>query len=190
MRTLLLLAALTVPATQASAIDLFDFADLRVGVETAGSNAKTTYAGVESKDKWNNAQRYSADWLAGTSFVLFGIAYGVGATQDRRTSDTLEQKNTTAHLQLGPYISLGPVQLELLGMLGRGTSKLTASTSDDSTTVDEQGVSLGANISLLHLVVGARAGLLKQKADYDISGSSLSVENADYTAGLYAGWRF
>ena len=45
-------------------------------------------------------------------------------------------------------------------------------------------------VSIAHLVVGARVGLLKQDADFDFQTSSVSVENSDYTAGVFAGFRF
>ena len=187
MRTLL---ALVIAATPALALDFFDFADLRVGATTVGSSLTATVNGAEQKDKWDQARRYSLDWVAGNSFVLFGIAYGAGVTIDRRSNDDADQRTTIGRLQAGPYLSLGPVHLELLGFYGRGSSKLESNNEEDRAFTKEYGADLNAVVSIAHLVVGARVGLLKQDADFDFQTSSVSVENSDYTAGVFAGFRF
>lgn len=188
MRTLLLLAVAALPA---AAMDLFDFSDLRVGVDTVGNKYETTFNGSTADQDWDSATRYNADWVAGTSLILIGVAYGLGGTYDVRTSGVLDQTSTIGHVQVGPYLSLGPVQLELLGLAGIGTSKISNSSTEDTSSVDEYGINLGLTASLLHLTAGIRGGWLQQTADFDVSGGqSLRVKSNDYTAGAWVGWRF
>ncbi len=194
MRNLLIVPVLVLSFTlgpaRAAAMDLFAFADLRVGAETMGKNAEVESGGSISKLKWSSPQRYSADLLVGNSLLLFGVAYGVGATYDKRSGSGYDQISTIGHAQVGPYLSLGPVRLELLGLAGRGTSKLRAPGGEDSGSVDEYGASLGLSGSILHIVIGARVGWLKQRADFTVAGNTMKVTSSDYTTGVFAGWRF
>ncbi len=188
MRLLLLLAAAAAPL---SAVDIFDFSDLRVGVDTVGDKVQLTSNGTTADEQWSSAQRYNVDWVAGTDFILIGLAYGLGGTYDKRDSAQFDQVSTIGHVQAGPYLSLGPVQLELLALAGVGTSTITAGANEDTSAVDEFGLTLGLTASLLHLTGGVRGGWLQQSADFNVNGGpDLRVTSSDYTAGIWVGWRF
>lgn len=188
MRFLLPLLAASIPV---AAMDIFDFSDLRVGVDTVGVDYDISFNGSDSNEKWNSASRFNADWVAGTDLILLGIGYGVGGTYDKRDSEVLDQVSTLGHVQAGPYLSLGPVQFELYGLAGVGTSTIATSAIDETASVEEFGLHLGVTVSLLHLVAGVRGGWLQQSADFSVNnGQDLTITSSDYTAGAFVGWRF
>lgn len=188
MRFLLPLMVASLPV---AAMDIFDFSDLRVGVDTVGHDYDATLNGSSSNEKWSSALRYNADWVAGTDLILVGIGYGLGGTYDKRDSDVLDQTSTIGHVQAGPYLSLGPVQFELYGLAGVGTSTITSGATDETSSVEEFGVNLGVTVSLLHLVAGVRGGWLQQSADFKVNnGQDLTIESRDFTTGIFVGWRF
>ena len=129
----LLLAAAFVPAAL-PALDLFDFADLRVGATMVGTSVKVTSDSGTTKDTskeaWDQATRFNADLLFGTDLVLVGIAYGVGATFDQRSGDAVSSDTTIGRVQAGPYIDFTIFQLELLPFVGVGTSRIQDEVND------------------------------------------------------------
>ena len=185
MRILLpLLASVAV-----SAIDLFDFADLRVSGAVLTPNSEISSNNVKSE--WDRGHRLGADLLLGTDLLLVGVAYGVGVAVDERTADGAEQRTTTAHVQAGPYLGLGPVQVELLGMAGAGTSTLDLRGNTDDASVSEYGANLNLVLGLSHLAVGVGAGWITASSDHRIQGiGDIDSSGGDWTTGAFVGWRF
>lgn len=197
--TSLLLAAAFVPAAL-PALDLFDFADLRVGATMVGTSVEVTSDSGATKDTskeaWDQATRFNADLLFGTDLVLVGIAYGVGATFDKRSGDAVSSDTTIGRVQAGPYIDFTIFQLELLPFVGVGTSRIQdeVKDADGKATALEYGANLNLVAAISHLVVGASAGYLKvdSTASLDAGGTAYdySVSGGDYTLGAFVGYRF
>lgn len=194
-----LLAAALAPAAL-PALELFDFADLRVGASVVGRSAEVTSKSsstkTTAKESWDKASRINADLVAGTDLVLIGIAYGGGVSFDKRTSNTVTSDTTVGRLQAGPYVDFAIFQLELLPFVGVGTTRLKdeATGSDGKATDLEYGANVNLVAAISHAVVGASVGYLKvdSTASLDNGGTAYdySVSGGDYTAGAFVGYRF
>jgi hypothetical protein len=196
MRPLLLLLPALLPA-----LDVFDFADLRVGASIVGKrNDLTVDDGTTSqtaKDGWRRATRVNADWVAGTDLILIGVAYGLGVSVDKRTSDNLDYQSTIGRVQAGPYVDFTILQLELLPFAGVGSARIRQEASGgdhDTATSLEYGANLNLVAAISHLAVGATVGYLKtdSTATLDQGGTATDYEirGGDYTAGVFVGYRF
>ena len=176
-------------AIAVSGADPFDFADLRLSgvVMTASSDIGSG----NSVTEWDEGHRYALDVVVGNDLLFVGLAYGLGVAMNDRSAPGLDYESTTAHAQAGPYLSLGPVQIELLALAGAGTADLNTSSGKDTSAVSEYGANLNFVLGLGRMAVGLTGGWLQSKSTHKLNGvSDIELSGGDVSAGALIGWRF
>lgn len=146
--------------------DRFDVCDLRVSVAAVGLD---------------HGWRSSVDGLLGVDLGWFGVIAGAGVAHDRRVPAEGERQATSARLIAGPYLPLGPTNVELLPWIGCGRAAVTTAWGHSGTTpISEGGADLLITCVLGHVVLGGGGGW--QRAS--------DLEGGAWQAGALLGMRF
>lgn len=187
LRALLPLSA-TMPL---AALDLLDVCDLRIDAGWAGGRAAIATAGAPVHTPFEG-WRGGADVALGVDLVVLGVVAGAGAAVDRRGGSGWEREAATARAFAGPYLAVGPVNLELTGTLGRGRGTTTAPAGwSVRAPVREWGADATLSVAVGPLRLGARGGWLDSRSDQAGDGSATAgIEAEGWHTALVVGWRF
>lgn len=103
--------------------------------------------------------RTGVDGVAGVDLTVLGVMGGVGLAHDRRDVATGQRQATIARLIAGPYLPLGPTNIECLPWLGRGRAALTTPLGNSPAhPVTEYGIDGLITLVLGSWVVGGGGG--------------------------------
>lgn len=188
LRTLLPLAA-TLPL---AAVDLLDVCDLRVNAGWAGGDATIAIAAPAPVRTPFEGWRGGADLAVGVDLLFLGVVGGAGVVGDRRSGGGWERETASGRVFAGPYLAVGPVNLEITGNLARGRGRTTAPGGGEADApVREWGADATLTVALGPLRLGAQGGWLDSRSDSagDWRGSAAVHAQGWHTAAI-AGWRF
>ena len=177
-----------------AALDLLDVCDLRLSGGSVGGDADISspvagQSGTVGLSGW----RGGADLALGVDLLFLGVMGGGGVAVEDRTGGDWERSASVGRVFAGPYLSVGPVNLELTGSIGKGRAKLTQpGGASDTAAVDELGADLALTVCLpvVPLVVGATGGWLRTRSEHDLPAGQVTVESDGWRAAAIVGWRF
>lgn len=195
LRTLPLLALLAAGTSLAHAMD----SDFRVLYVKPFGDTKVSSAGTSDSHRWDEAERWEAQWLAVFSVPLIAVQAGVGGVSERRSDPGATYEVLAGELLLGARLTLIPEVLHLEGNgelgYGRADLDLSGQGSDRGTWKGESlGLDLVATVPIpgvLTAEVGVGAGWLHGQSSHDIAGQDVDVTAENNTYGrIFVGLAF
>lgn len=193
MRHLLPLLLLAAAAAPLAAFDLLDVSDVRVSGGAVGGDADLRPATGSASRVGLSGWRGGVDAAFGVDLLFVGVLGGAGVAVEERNGSGWEREASVGRVFAGPYLAVGPVNLELTGSLGKGRATLTRPDgASDAAGVDELGADLALIVGLpvFPVVVGATGGWLRTRSEHELPGGRVEVESDGWRAAAIVGWRF